>query len=90
LCHQSVGLIQSVIERAGIPTVSITLLREITARVAPPRVLFVDRPLGFPLGEANNRQLQTQIITAALEMLSMDVRVATVHEFAEAPRSRSR
>jgi hypothetical protein len=26
MCHQSAGLIQSIIEKAGIPTVSITLL----------------------------------------------------------------
>jgi hypothetical protein len=32
MCHQSVGLIQSIIERAGIPTASVTLLKEITAR----------------------------------------------------------
>jgi hypothetical protein len=34
MCHQSVGLIQSIIEKAGIPTASVTLLREITERVA--------------------------------------------------------
>src|SRR5258708_5076411 len=50
MCHQSVGLIQSIIEKAGIPTVSVTMLREITKRVAPPRALFVDLPLGYPLG----------------------------------------
>jgi len=54
MCHQSVGLVQSVIEKSGIPTVSITLLREVTARVKPPRALVVDRPLGYPLGEPGN------------------------------------
>ena len=49
MCHQSVGLIQSIIEKAGIPTASITLLREVTERVDPPRTLFVDLPLGYPL-----------------------------------------
>jgi D-proline reductase (dithiol) PrdB len=69
MCHQSVGLIQSIIEQAGIPTVSITMLREITERVAPPRALFVDRPLGYPLGEPGNPQLQTSIVTAACGLL---------------------
>lgn len=34
MCHQSVGLIQSIMERAGLPTVLVTMLREITERVA--------------------------------------------------------
>ena len=72
MCHQSVGLIQSVIEKSGIPTVSITLLPEITDRVAPPRALIVDRPLGFPFGEPHNARLQIDIIVAALGMLTLD------------------
>ena len=52
---------------------SITLLREITLRVAPPRALFVDRPLGFPLGRANDEPLQSRIVMSALEMLSLDL-----------------
>ena len=54
MCHQSVGLIQSIIEKAGIPTVSVTMLREITERVGPPRALSVDFPLGYPLGMPND------------------------------------
>ena len=52
---------------------SITLLREITLRVAPPRALFVDRPLGFPLGRANDEPLQSRIVMSALEMLSVEI-----------------
>ena len=69
MCHQSVGLIQSIIEKAGIPTSSVTLLREVTERVAPPRTLFVDRPFGYPLGGPNNASLQTVIIMALLTLL---------------------
>jgi D-proline reductase (dithiol) PrdB len=47
-CHQAAGLLQSLIEKAGIPTVSISLLVDVTARVEPPRVLVVNRPLGYP------------------------------------------
>ena len=70
MCHQSVGLIQSAIEAKGIPTVSITLLEEVTRRVQPPRALFVDLPLGYPLGAANDAGLQTRIILAALDLLT--------------------
>ncbi len=72
MCHQSVGLIQSIIEKAGIPTVSITLCREITERVAPPRALFVDLPFGYPLGAPNDAALQTRIILSALALLPQD------------------
>lgn len=71
MCHQSVGLIQSIIENQGIPTVSVTLLSEVTERVRPPRALFVDRPLGYPLGEPHQSVLQNRIIRAALNLLAL-------------------
>jgi hypothetical protein len=70
MCHQSVGLIQRQVEYAGITTVSISLLREITEKTRPPRALFVPFPLGYPLGEADNAELQTRIIRAAFALLS--------------------
>ena len=70
MCHQSVGLIQSVIEKAGIPTTSVSVLREVTERVAPPRTLFLDFPLGYPLGAPNDPALQTRIVLDALALLS--------------------
>jgi len=85
MCHQSVGLVQSVIERAGIPTVSITLLREVTERVRPPRALFVDRPLGFPLGEPLNGLLQKAITMSALALVSEPVEDLLVREMVEGP-----
>ena len=69
MCHQSVGLIQRAIEYAGITTVSISLLREITERIRPPRALFVSYPLGYPLGEPDNPDLQTRIMRAAFALL---------------------
>ncbi|HEV2984819.1 MAG TPA: hypothetical protein VGX46_10535 [Vicinamibacterales bacterium] len=83
MCHQSVGLIQSIIEKAGIPTVSITLLREVTERVAPPRALFVNRPLGFPLGEALNPSMQRSIITSALGLLALHIPRPALHVFTD-------
>lgn len=66
------------------PTVSITLLREITERVAPPRALYVDRPLGYPLGRAHDGPLQRHIVMSALEMLSVDVPGPLLRIFADA------
>jgi D-proline reductase (dithiol) PrdB len=81
MCHQSVGLVQSVIEKTGIATVSITLLTEVTERVAPPRALAVNRPLGYPLGEPNNRDLQTRILRAAFELLTVPVKEPLIAQF---------
>ena len=81
MCHQSVGLIQGIIEKAGIPTVSVTLCQEITDRVAPPRALSVDLPFGYPLGAPNDAALQTRIILSALALLSKHVPPAIVREF---------
>jgi hypothetical protein len=69
MCHQSVGLIQSIIERAGIPTVSVTLLPEVTIQVNPPRALFANFALGYPLGAPNDPLLQTRVIIAAIALL---------------------
>ncbi len=83
MCHQSVGPVESVIEKSGIPTVSITLLREVSERVQPPRVLAVDRPLGYPLGEPRNASLQKRIILAAFDLLAQAVSEPLIIEFHE-------
>ena len=62
------------IEKSGIPTVSTTVLKEITRKVRPPRALFVDRPLGYPLGAPNDTEGQISIIRQALALLEREVR----------------
>jgi D-proline reductase (dithiol) PrdB len=66
---QTVGLAQATVEDRGIPTASITMLADITAKISPPRALSVPYPLGFPLGEANNVELQTEILMQLLALL---------------------
>lgn len=83
MCNQSVGLIQSIIEKAGIPTVSIALLREVAEKVSPPRTLFVDRPLGYPLGEPGAVEVQRRIIRRALSLLEGDRTLPLVESFEE-------
>lgn len=73
MCNQSVGLIASVIERSGIPTVTLSLLREVTEKVRPPRALFVPFPHGYPLGEPDRPDLQHAIVKAALNLLTVSV-----------------
>ncbi len=69
MCNQSVGLIQRAVEAAGISTVSITLIEDITRKVRSPRALAVPYGFGHPLGEPNNPELQHAIIAEALALL---------------------
>lgn len=69
MCCQTVCLVQAALEREGITTVSLSLLREVTAQLKPPRALFVPFPMGYPLGEPNNADLQHEVIAAALQLL---------------------
>jgi D-proline reductase (dithiol) PrdB len=64
-----VGLVQRAIETAGIPTVGITLQKEITRRVRPPRALSLRYPFGHPMGEAFATAQQRTILVDALRVL---------------------
>ena len=66
---QTVGLAQAAVEERGIPTTSITMLAGITAEIRPPRALSVPYPLGFPLGEANNPELQAEVLRQSMALL---------------------
>lgn len=74
-------MIQSVIEKSGIPTVSVTMLKEVTEKVNPPRALFVDTPLGYPLGRARDPELRKRIIWAALSLLDRRDNLPIIDEF---------
>ena len=70
MCHQTVGLVQAEIERAGIVTASITLMPEITRKIRPPRALAVPYRLGFPLGRPDDAELQRRILRTLLGLCS--------------------
>lgn len=61
------------LEEEGIPTVSISLIREHTAAIGPPRALWVPFMLGRPLGVPNDSGFQRKVMLAALGLLERDV-----------------
>ena len=63
------GLIAAELERHGIPTVVIQLLRLVAEKVRPPRALMVPFPHGYPLDTPNDPGKQMAVIEAALELL---------------------
>ena len=60
---------QRELERQGIATVGLSLLRKITEHVKPPRTYCLRYPFGHALGEAGNHDQQRQIVLDALGLL---------------------
>ena len=63
------GLVAAELERQGISSVAIQLLRKITEQVRPPRALAVPFRHGYPLGIPDDAEQQQAVIAAALRML---------------------
>jgi hypothetical protein len=72
MCPQTVGLVQGVLERAGITTTGATNVAEISRKVGVPRALDVPWPLGFTMGEPNNAKLQRAVLIQALALTDRD------------------
>ena len=60
------------LEQEGIATVSISLIREHTAAINPPRALWVPFMLGRPLGVPNDAAFQRKVALSALQLLERD------------------
>ncbi len=63
------SLVAAEIERQGIPTVTLQLLREVAQKVRPPRALFVPFLHGYPLDAPNEPTRQRAVLEAALRIL---------------------
>jgi hypothetical protein len=73
-------LIQRRIETEGIPTVGISILKEVTAKVRPPRAIYLRYPFGHPLGEAFHVAQQRTILLDALRALETIQEPGTILE----------
>ncbi len=75
------------IEREGVATTSISLIREHTEVLRPPRALWVPFPLGRPFGAADEPAFQRRVLQAALDLLDTATE-STIADFPdEAPAS---
>ena len=72
------GLIQREIERAGIPTIGISIIRKFTEKVKPPRTVFLRWPFGHPLGEPFNVAQQRTVLVEAFKALYRIKEPATI------------
>jgi hypothetical protein len=62
--------VQRALEKRGIPTVSVTVARDITERCRVPRAVFVPFMMGHPFGVPHHRELQLRIIRESLALLT--------------------
>ena len=62
-------LVAAELERQGVATVAIVLLREVAERVRSPRALFVPFRHGYPLDAPGDPERQLAVIEAALVLL---------------------
>lgn len=69
MCHRSVGLVQGAVERAGIPTVTISLWPHITYGTKVPRAIYARFPTGNPLGEPEEPAQHHLVLEALLTLL---------------------
>lgn len=66
------GALGHYLEEEGLATTQISLIREHTVRIRPPRALWVPFPLGRPMGEPGDTAGQIRVLTAALRLFEAD------------------
>ncbi len=82
MCNQAVGLVAAEMERQGIATVCIQLLKEVAQAVKPPRALWVPFKHGYPLDQPEAPDRQRAVIQAALALLEdPSVKPATIRDY---------
>ena len=64
------GALGHFLEREGIPTVGISLVREHTETIRPPRALWVTFELGRPFGIPDDAPFQRRVMKGALDLLA--------------------
>lgn len=69
LCHQSIGLVARAIELAGIPTMTLAVLRDVVEDVRPPRAAYYNGELGSVAGKPNWPEHQRRILDEALRLI---------------------
>lgn len=60
------GALGHYLEREGLPTAQVSLIREQTAAIRPPRALWVPFMLGRPFGAPNQPEFQRRVLRALL------------------------
>lgn len=72
------GLAQRVVEAAGISTISLSMVPDLTRAMGAPRVAAIEFPFGRTLGQPGQAETQRAVLAATLEALNDAERPGTV------------
>ena len=73
-------MLARVLEEQGVATTAISMVREHTQKLKPPRSLFVPFPFGHALGRPNDPALQHSVLRAALDLFN-ELSGPVLHDF---------
>ena len=63
-------MLARLVEAAGIPTVTVTMMPALAEAVLAPRIVGVEFPFGHPFGMPGDRRMQRRVLETALTVLS--------------------
>lgn len=63
------GVLANVLERCGLSTIALSLVRAQALVTRPPRALHCEFPLGRPLGRPNDAEFQHSVLASAFDLL---------------------
>ncbi len=69
-CCKNSPVLARHLERAGIPTVLVTMMPDIGERLLAPRIVGVEFPFGHTFGPPGDQRTQRRVLQSALEVLS--------------------
>jgi D-proline reductase (dithiol) PrdB len=75
-----VGLIQRSIEARGVPTVSVSVARDVTEAIKAPRAIFLPWPMGHHFGVPFHRDIQRRVLFEALRLLETATESGTIRD----------
>jgi hypothetical protein len=70
LSHQTMAIIQRVVEAEGIATISVALCRDVVESIGVPRAVHYRFPFGYSFGDPNDEATQLRILKETLRCSS--------------------
>lgn len=64
------GLAQRILEAGGIPTVTLSMILDLTRAAGVPRLVGVSHPMGQPFGRPHDADRQRAVLRAMLDLLA--------------------
>jgi len=69
LCHQTLGILARALEKANVPTMLLSVDREMTDLIRPPRTAYYDGRIGSVVGRPNSKQYQLRVLDESLRWI---------------------